>query len=117
MRKLSRLDWITAFLLFCAVLLASLLYLDSGHEWGDDAEAGWTQTKAPTCEAAGEETRTCACGHEETREVAQLEHTATDEWTVIVQAGCDTTGTQIKTCKTRLLKAQFTTSFYQTLNT
>lgn len=37
--KLSRLDLITAFLLFCAVLLASLLYLDSGHEWGDDHAA------------------------------------------------------------------------------
>lgn len=39
MQKSSRLDLITAFLLFCAVLFASLLYLDSGHEWGDDHAA------------------------------------------------------------------------------
>ncbi|MBQ7358043.1 MAG: phosphodiester glycosidase family protein [Clostridia bacterium] len=83
----------------CGNLLDSETLPATGHEWGDDAEAGWNQTKAPTCEAAGEETRTCACGHEETRVVAKLEHTATEEWTVIVQAGCDTTGTQIKTCQ------------------
>ena len=39
MRRFTRLDLITAVLLFCAVLLASLLYLDSGHEWGDDHAA------------------------------------------------------------------------------
>lgn len=39
MRRFSRLDYITAIVLFFVVLFASLLYLDSGHEWGDDHAA------------------------------------------------------------------------------
>lgn len=35
------------------------------HRW-----SGWTQSKAPTCGAAGEEARTCSCGAKETRTVA-----------------------------------------------
>jgi len=39
------------------------------HEWSD-----WTETKAPTCTEAGEETRSCECGETETREVEALGH-------------------------------------------
>ncbi len=35
------------------------------HRW-----SGWTQSKAPTCGAEGEEARTCSCGAKETRTVA-----------------------------------------------
>ena len=35
------------------------------HRW-----SGWTQSKAPTCGAAGEDVRTCSCGAKETRTVA-----------------------------------------------
>ena len=46
------------------------------HSWG-----GWTQTKAPTCGAPGEETRTCiSCGATETRPVtATGKHTWTEK--------------------------------------
>lgn len=43
------------------------------HSW-----SGWTQTTAPTCGAAGEETRTCNCGAKETRPVAA---TGNHSWT------------------------------------
>ena len=44
------------------------------HSW-----SGWTQTTAPTCGAAGEETRTCSCGAKETRSVtATGNHTWTE---------------------------------------
>ena len=34
----------------------------------------WKVTKAPTCTAKGEETRTCSCGYKETKEVDALGH-------------------------------------------
>ena len=40
------------------------------HAFGD-----WTESKAPTCTAAGEKTRTCVCGEKETAPVAALDHT------------------------------------------
>ncbi|MBQ7098682.1 MAG: discoidin domain-containing protein, partial [Oscillospiraceae bacterium] len=40
------------------------------HEWSD-----WTVTTEPTCTEKGVETRTCACGESETREVDALGHT------------------------------------------
>ena len=40
------------------------------HEYGE-----WAETLAPTHSAQGEETRTCACGAQETRPLAQLEPT------------------------------------------
>ncbi len=48
-----------------------------GHEWGE-----WTQTAAPGCTEAGEETRTCSrCGETETRPVAALGHSwKAPEW-------------------------------------
>ncbi|MBR7179761.1 MAG: Ig-like domain-containing protein, partial [Oscillospiraceae bacterium] len=39
------------------------------HEWSD-----WTVTTEPTCTEKGVETRTCACGETETREVEALGH-------------------------------------------
>ena len=39
------------------------------NEWSD-----WTETKAPTCTEAGEETRSCVCGETETREIPALGH-------------------------------------------
>ncbi len=48
--------------------------LDKGETPNDEPHvhvfADWTQTKAPTCQAKGEDTRTCTCGAKETREVA-----------------------------------------------
>ena len=40
------------------------------HAFGD-----WTESKAPTCTAAGEKIRTCVCGEKETAPVAALDHT------------------------------------------
>ena len=60
-----------------AVLTAQQTIAALGHQWSD-----WTQTTAPTCTAAGTETRTCTrrdvtgapCGATETRSVAALGH-------------------------------------------
>ena len=60
----------------------------SGHEhtWGE-----WTQTTAPTCTEAGEETRTCSeCGEVETRLVEALGHEL--EYHEAQPAGCATEG-------------------------
>ena len=40
-----------------------------GHKWGK-----WTETKAPTCTEPGEETRECACGEKENREIEAKGH-------------------------------------------
>lgn len=46
-----------------------------GHSFG-----AWSETKAPSADAAGEETRTCeACGATETREIATLTPSDSDE--------------------------------------
>lgn len=54
----------------------------------------WTVTKAPTCTAKGEETRTCTCGYKETREVVALGHNlvATDASDLSVCKKCDREG-------------------------
>lgn len=55
---------------------AALAYSCAFHEWDE-----WTQTKAPTCSAPGEETRTCLnpeCGATETRALDKLPHTPVD---------------------------------------
>ncbi len=44
----------------------------TGHSFGE-----WTQTKAPTCTEAGEETGTCGCGMTETRVIPALGHKLT----------------------------------------
>ena len=58
------------------------------HSWG-----GWTQAKAPTCGASGEEARSCiSCGATETRPVAATgEHTWTEK-----APSCTETG--VRTC-------------------
>lgn len=58
------------------------------HAWSD-----WKQTKAPTCGAAGEETRTCSCGAKESRSVAA---TGNHSWNETAPT-CTTAGS--KTCK------------------
>ena len=64
----------------------------TGHSFG-----AWTETIAPKCEVQGEEKRVCsACGKEETREVAALEHhyeTVIDE-----AATCEQNGKKHEEC-------------------
>ena len=55
------------------------------HSFGE-----WTVTTAPTCTEKGIETRTCACGETETREIAALGHT--EEVIPAVEATCTETG-------------------------
>lgn len=56
------------------------------HSW-----SAWTQTKAPTCNAAGEEARTCNCGAKETRPVSATgNHTWTETAPTCTQAGLKT---------------------------
>lgn len=59
------------------------------HSW-----SAWTQTTAPTCSAAGEETRRCSCGAKESRSVAA---TGNHSWSETAPT-CTATG--VKTCKT-----------------
>ena len=66
----------------------------TGHSFGD-----WTQTKAPTCTEAGEETRSCACGEIETREVAALDHSF-GEWTQTKAPTSTEAGEEERTCAT-----------------
>ena len=64
----------------------------TGHNFG-----AWTETIAPKCEVQGEEKRVCsACGKEETREAAALEHhyeTVIDE-----AATCEQNGKKHEEC-------------------
>nr|AHF24246.1 calcineurin-like phosphoesterase [uncultured bacterium Contig224] len=63
----------------------------AAHEWGE-----WTETKAPTCEAIGVETRTCpVCGAEETRDVEALGH---DYVAVVTEPTCTEAGYTTNTC-------------------
>lgn len=65
-----------------------------GHKMGN-----WTQTKAPTCEDKGEETRNCTvCGkNPETRSIAALGHKFGD-WKVTKTATCTEKGVETRTC-------------------
>ena len=65
-----------------------------GHKMGN-----WTQTKAPSCEGKGEETRNCTvCGkNPETRPVAALGHKF-GAWTVKTAATCTAKGVETRTC-------------------
>ncbi len=61
------------------------------HAW-----SAWTQTKAPSCNTAGAERRSCtACGKSETREISKLPHSFTSE---TVAPSCTEGGYTIKTC-------------------
>ncbi|MBQ7171718.1 MAG: hypothetical protein IJR89_05525 [Clostridia bacterium] len=63
------------------------------HQYGS-----WTQTKAPTCTTAGEETRTCSkCGAKETRSVAATGH-SWSAWTQSKAPTCEASGTETRTC-------------------
>lgn len=56
----------------CSVCNDSFIdnYVDpTGHTFSE-----WSETKAPTCMEKGEETRSCACGEVQTRELEVLDH-------------------------------------------
>ena len=61
------------------------------HEFSE-----WTQTTAPTCEGKGEETRSCACGETETREVDALGHNYAEE---VIAPTCTEGGYTVYTCE------------------
>ena len=71
----------------------------SKFDWKDKAPhawSAWTQTKAPSCNAAGAESRSCTvCGKSETREISKLPHSFTSE---TVAPSCTEGGYTIKTC-------------------
>ena len=63
------------------------------HTWG-----AWTQTKAPTCSAAGEKVHTCSvCGETETQTVAALGHSFTN-YVSDNNATCTADGTKTAKC-------------------
>ena len=78
--------------------------LAAGHKFGE-----WTVDEAASCEAAGEESRSCACGEVETRTVDALGHTA--EAVAATPATCEkdglTAGSKCAVCG-EVLKAQET---------
>lgn len=58
----------------------------------------WTQSKAPTCTAAGEEKRSCSkCSHSETRALKALGHSFSHP-TVTKEPTCTETGTETGKC-------------------
>lgn len=64
----------------------------TGHSFG-----AWTETIAPKCEVQGEEKRVCsACGKEETREIAALEHHY--ETVIAENATCEQNGKKHEEC-------------------
>ena len=63
-----------------------------GHSYGE-----WTVKTAATCEAAGEEVRTCSCGAAETRELAATGHSF-GQWSVKTAATCEAAGEETRTC-------------------
>ena len=69
---------------------------DCEHEWGE-----WTQTKAATCIAEGEEKRVCAKNseHVETRTTPKVAHTY-GEFVSNEDATCTSDGTKTATCTT-----------------
>ena len=60
----------------------------------------WSVTTPATCRAKGVETRTCACGHSETREIEKNidNHTAWGRWSETVPATCVAKGEETRTC-------------------
>ena len=64
-----------------------------GHDWND-----WTQTTAPGCETAGEQTHTCAaCGATETQPVAATGH-SWNSGEITTAATCTANGVKTFTC-------------------
>ncbi len=81
---------------FCEVCEAKLatgaVVAAKGHSFGE-----WTVVKAASCTETGSEKRACACGKEETREVAKKAHT--EEILKAVEATCTSEGlTEGKKC-------------------
>jgi hypothetical protein len=66
------------------------------HTWG-----AWTETTAPTCTTAGEETRTCTLDatHTETRAGAAALGHDWGNWVVTTPATATVEGTETRTCK------------------
>jgi len=66
-----------------------------GHKFAD-----WTQTTAPTCTEAGEETGTCThdSSHTMTRAVPALGHQYANNWKITTPATCTTAGEETGTC-------------------
>lgn len=65
----------------------------TSHTYG-----AYTQTKAPSCTAPGEQTRTCSvCSHKDVTAVSPTGHTY-GTGSVTKQPGCETTGTKTYTC-------------------
>ena len=62
------------------------------HAFGE-----WSESKAATCTAKGEEKRACACGTDETREIAMLDHTY-GEWNESKAATCAAKGEEQRSC-------------------
>ncbi len=66
-----------------------------GHSWSD-----WAQTTAPTCTAAGEQTRTCSrCKATETQAVSATGHSM-DNGKITTAPTCTTAGVMTYTCGT-----------------
>ncbi|MEE1320418.1 MAG: InlB B-repeat-containing protein, partial [Acutalibacteraceae bacterium] len=70
----------------------------NAHSWNE-----WAQTKAPTCSAKGEDTRTCKHNeeHKETRpvDIVADAHKWETEYTTDVEPGCETTGSKSYHCE------------------
>ncbi|MDD6527412.1 MAG: InlB B-repeat-containing protein [Oscillospiraceae bacterium] len=63
---------------------------------GSHSFGAWKQTKAPTCTAKGEKTRTCSvCGKTETLAVDKIAHTYT---ATVTEATCTEDGKTVYTC-------------------
>ena len=62
------------------------------HSW-----SAWTQTKAPTCSAAGSETRSCSCGKSESRAVNALGHNM-GGWSQTKAPTCGAEGAEGRSC-------------------
>ena len=62
------------------------------HSW-----SAWMQTKAPTCGAAGSETRSCSCGKSESRAVNALGHNM-GGWSQTKAPTCGAEGSEARSC-------------------
>ena len=75
----------------CGMLIAEGEVIEAnGHSFGE-----WTETKAPSCTEAGVETRECACGETEEREVAANGH---KHEAVVTAPSCTDKGYTTYTC-------------------
>ena len=63
------------------------------HVYGE-----WTVKTEATCGTAGVEVRKCACGEEETREIAATGKHTYGEWTVVKEATCTEAGVEEHVC-------------------